>query len=160
MKASTTADGSVCLATDLGCSWFNVVPRAGGGSYSFGIYAGRVSADMYDGAIGLSEQAIRTSSPVLFVCDAIHATSYDSAFRERWVSFFVRHRAQISALHFSVQGGLLRMGLQLVNLALPSFAKTYDTDGDLDAFLGADADAFAALRRERDAYVAEHPRRR
>lgn len=153
------ADGTLEVVDGDGVAWF-FVDVVDGHSASFGVYAGAASGAMFDAAIHLSQQAV-TSSPtaVTFFCDALYVHRYDSAFRERWVKWFLAHRRRVDIMHFAIpQQGLLRMGLQLVGMAVPGFVHTLDDDAGLDAVLGVHAPAFRRLRARRDAWRAHHKR--
>jgi len=104
---------------------------------------------MFDAAIGLSERALLAGKTV-FICDALYVSRYESSFREKWIAWFIKRRAGVHGLHSSVAGALPRMGLQLVNLALPGFAYAHDSDEALDVVLGPRRE-FQRLRAARDA---------
>ncbi len=151
-----TDEGILHLETDTGASFFAIDRRPGAMTASFGIYVGDASGEMFDAAIGLSNEAVKDSGRVVFICDGLFIRRYDSSFRERWTNWFLKHRGSVEGLHFSLQHGLPKMGLQLVNLAVPGFARAYDSDAALDETLGPRVEAFNALRRRRDAWRAAH----
>lgn len=163
LTTSTDDDGILQVVEGDAASWF-AIDVVDGRAASFGVYVGAASGGMFNAAIHLSTDMVRrgrsatkpTSSPsqLTFFCDALHVRRYDSAFREQWVRWFLSHRAHVDRLHFAIpRQGLLRMGLQMVGLAVPNFVTAHDDDAGLDGVLGAHLPAFLRLRAKRDAWL-------
>jgi hypothetical protein len=153
---ASMTDGVLTLTGQRCAAWF-AVDVVGDSVASFGIYAGEATGEMFDAAIHLSNDAVARSSSVTFFCDALFVRRYESAFRERWARWFFEHRKQVRTMYFAIgEGPLLRMGLQMVNLAVPGLAQALDTDAQLDAALGVHAPAFLRLRLARDAWRASN----
>lgn len=164
-SSHTDDDGILHVVDGDGAAWF-AIDVVDGHAASFGVYAGAASRAMFDAAIPLSTNAIRRgppapgqarppARPLTFFCDALYVRRYDSAFREQWVRWFLQHRAHVDRMHFAIpRQGLLRMGLQVVGLAVPNFVTAHDDDAGLDAVLGPHLPAFLRLRARRDAWLA------
>ena len=151
----TTVDGILTLSGATCAAWF-AIDVVGDSTASFGVYAGEATGEMFDAAIHLSNAAARRSSSLTFFCDALLVRRYESAFRERWARWFFEHRKQVRTMYFIVgDRPLVRMGLQMVNLAVPGLAQALDNDAQMDAVLGVHAPAFLRLRAVRDAWQAQ-----
>lgn len=145
---ASMTDGVLTLTGQRCAAWF-AIDVVGDSVASFGIYAGEATGEMFD--------AVVRSSSVTFFCDALFVRRYESAFRERWARWFFEHRKEVRTMYFAIgEAPLLRMGLQMVNLAVPGLAQALDTDAQLDAALGVHAPAFLRLRLARDAWRASN----
>jgi len=82
-------------------------------------FEGWVDADLWRPTEELLDRTIESRGHVLMLGNGIDWTGYEPGYRVACTRWFLRQRASIRGVHLLVRSRILRMGVQVVNLAIP-----------------------------------------
>ncbi|MBK7862725.1 MAG: hypothetical protein IPJ65_29770 [Archangiaceae bacterium] len=71
------------------------------------------------------EAYLRQDRSLVLFTDLSSVTDYETAFRERFTSWFRDHKSSISAVHALVGSGLVYMGIGVANIVLGGLIRPY-----------------------------------
>jgi hypothetical protein len=94
-------------------------------------FEGWVTGDLWRPSEELLESVIADQGHVLMLGNGAKWSGYEPAYREGCTRWFLRRRRVVRGVHLLVRSRLLRMGVQVVNLAIP-IIEAYD---DAAAFM-------------------------
>jgi len=82
-------------------------------------FEGWVDADLWPPTEELLDRVIETRGQVLMLGNGIAWTGYEPGYRVACTRWFLRQRDSIRGVHLLVRSRVLRLGVQVVNLAIP-----------------------------------------
>jgi hypothetical protein len=82
-------------------------------------FEGTLSVAAWKPAETALEETIASHGSVMLIGNGWTWHTYGPGFRSAWTSWFLRRRAQVRGVHLLISSPMLRMGVQVVNLAIP-----------------------------------------
>lgn len=89
-------------------------------------FEGWVDADLWSPTEELLDRIIKSRGQVLMLGNGVDWTGYEPGYRVACTRWFLRRRASIRGVHLLVRSRILRMGVQVVNLAIPIIDGYYE----------------------------------
>lgn len=97
------------------------------------VYSGHAQIEFIEPIQRVFSTFLANSSRKIFVfVDAVELRSYDPEYRQQWVTWVDKHRAQIGALHVLVRSKLVEMGINLARVALGPMMHAYSDRAEFE----------------------------
>jgi hypothetical protein len=81
-------------------------------------FEGYLSEEMFDPSMVFANAAIARYPKVDLMGDGERWFGYEPGYRRAWTKWFLAHRKQVRAAHLMSKSPIVRMGAQVINLAL------------------------------------------
>ena len=81
-------------------------------------FEGHLVTDMFQPSMALVHDALKRHVSVALLGDGEMWQSYEPGYRNAWTVWFVRHRRQVREAHLFSPSSIVRMGAQVINMAL------------------------------------------
>lgn len=95
--------------------------------------AGYVTAETWAPSERILERVIAHRGSVLMMCNGLEWTNYETGYRTGVTRWFLARREQLHSAHILIRSPFVRMGVQVVNLAVPALVP-YDDARAFRAF--------------------------
>jgi hypothetical protein len=81
-------------------------------------FEGHIAEEMFTPSMVFAERAVRDSFKVVLIGDGELWQSYEPGYRNAWTTWMAKYRRQIRAAHLLTKSSIVRMGAEVINLAL------------------------------------------
>jgi hypothetical protein len=81
-------------------------------------FEGHLATDMFQPSMVLAHHALKSNATIVLLGDGEVWQSYEPGYRNAWTVWFARHRRQVREAHLFSQSSIVRMGAQVINMAL------------------------------------------
>jgi hypothetical protein len=133
LKEEAILDGATCYSTPLG--------RVETSTPSPGVvllrYVGFAQNALFDPASQTLINALASNPQASLFVDAEQLTNYDSDFRVKWTAWFVPNQERVESFHFLHKSGFVKMGMQMLNIAIGGIIRAYSDKAPFEAALRA-----------------------
>jgi len=142
--------GGIAAATPRGAVWCSSTVGEQV-AVVFAVYEKLAQSELFEPVIQVTEAAMSQAPRLVIFVDGERFEGYETEFREKWTRWFLKNRARLDGMHFLVRSAIVKMGLNLIGLAVSGLVKPYSDRAQFERMLGPHLDAYRRLRREADA---------
>lgn len=117
-----------------GVCWF-----ADGDGHVMARYEGSAASNFFEPVIAMNNAAVKRGKPLMIYIDGEHFDGYESEFREKWTRWFINNRQHLVHMHFLLRSPILKMGVNLISIAVAGLVKATTDRTVFEAALDAES---------------------